>query len=126
MDIWIYGYMDIEGDIEGDRFTCTSCLDSFMLKDPAFQHWLAGICIRAPLACNKPVPISSDIHIGNANAHSSHRLQLFQKLVYCNRCGSRAMHHMRRLAQPCRPPGAHGKLTLKYIKEGRLPPVYED
>ena len=111
---------------KGDRFTCISCLDSFTLKDPAFQHWLAGICMKAPEKCDRPVHINSNLHIGNANAHSSHRLRFFDGLVYCNRCGSRAMHHMRRLARPCRPPGTYGKLTLKYIREGRLPPVYED
>ena len=32
---------------DGDRLTCSVCLDSFTLKDPAFQHWLAGRCIPA-------------------------------------------------------------------------------
>ena len=108
---------------KGDRFTCISCLDSFTLKDPAFQHWLAGICMKAPEKCDRPVHINSNLHIGNANAHSSHRLRFFDGLVYCNRCGSSAVHHMRRLARPCRPPSTHGKLTIKYIREGHLPPV---
>ena len=111
---------------EGDRFTCTRCLDSFTIKDPAFQHWLAGVCIQAPTLSSRPVPLSSLLHIGNSSVHSSHKLQMFKGLVYCNRCGSRATHHLRRLAFPCRPPGKHGRMTLKCIREGRLPPAYAD
>ena len=104
----------------GDRYTCSSCRDSFTIKDPAFQHWLAGVCIPAPCD-DRPEAIQASVHLGNLNAHFTHRLCSFQGMVYCGRCGSRGKQHMRRLARPCVPPGAHGKLTLKCIMSGRLP-----
>ena len=104
-----------------DRLTCKVCLESFHLKYPAFQHWLTGVCIPMPID-TRPQPISSAIHIGKLISHVSHRMQSFQGVIYCTKCGSIGKHHFSNLAQVCSPPGEYGKSCLRHIRSGMLPP----
>ena len=109
--------------IKGDRVTCTACLDSFRIKDPAFQPWLAGLCTPSPTT-HRPGHYSTNkvLHVGNRFAHPSHKLKTHRGLVYCARCGCRATNQVRLMGNQCLPPGRHGKTTLKAILADRLPP----
>ena len=105
----------------GDRFTCTRCLDSFRSKDPAFQHWLAGICIEV-VSGSRPNPIDHHLHVGNQYVHFTHSLTVHRGLVYCSKCGSRSgSNQIRLLAKACEPPSDYGHNTLKAISLDRLP-----
>ena len=105
----------------GDRVTCNSCRESFTVKDPAFQPWLAGQCFPIPCT-DRPMPISGLIHVGNRYAHYTHKLKIHKGFVYCAKCGSRATDQMRLLSRPCRPPRSYGKATIRAILSDRLPP----
>jgi hypothetical protein len=109
--------------IKGDRVTCTACLDSFRIKDPAFQPWLSGLCTPSPIT-HRPghYPSNKVLHVGNKYAHPSHILKTYRGLVYCAKCGCRATNQVRLMGNRCLPPGRHGKTTLKAILSDRLPP----
>jgi hypothetical protein len=107
----------------GDRVTCTACLDSFRIRDPAFEPWLAGLCTPSPNT-NRPshFPTNKILHVGNRYTHLSHKLDTHRGLVYCARCGCRATNQVRLMGKRCSPPGRNGKATLKAILSDRLPP----
>ena len=105
----------------GDRINCRRCRESFLVKDPAFQPWLAGICHPVP-STDRPMPIQGLIHVGNQYTHYTHRLKIHRGLVYCAKCGSRATEQMRLLSRKCRPPRKYGKDTLRAINADCLPP----
>ena len=104
----------------GDRAACSVCLDSFRVKDPAFQPWLAGICTPT-LNTNRPshYPANKILHVGNRYTHPSHKTH--RGLVYCAKCRCRATNQMRLMGTRCVPPGLHGKASLKSILADRLP-----
>ncbi len=55
--------------------------------------------------------------------HSSHKLKIFNGLIYCSKCGSRdSWRGFVALAKPCRPPARHGAVSLAALRDGRLPP----
>jgi hypothetical protein len=107
----------------GDRVMCTTCLDSFRIRDPAFEPWLAGLCTPSPNT-NRPshFPTNKVLHVGNRYTHLSHRLDTHRGLVYCRKCGCRATNQVRLMGKRCSPPGRNGKATLKAILSDRLPP----
>ena len=106
---------------QGDRFTCTKCRDSFRSKDPAFQHWLAGICIEV-VSDSRPNPIENRLHLGNQYVHFTHSLSVHRGLVYCCKCGGRCgSNQIRLLARACEPPLDYGCNTLKAISADKLP-----
>ena len=102
---------------QGDRFLCSQCRDSFKLKDPAFQSWLAGQCLPL-VSTNKPKPINNFMHVGNNFVNHTHKLKVHRGLVYCAKCGCRATNQLRHLAKACIPPGAYG---LRAIMGDKLP-----
>jgi len=109
--------------LNADRASCTVCLDSFRIKDPAFQPWLAGICTPT-LTTNRPshYPANKILHVGNRYTHPSHKIKNHRGLVYCAKCGCRATNQMRLMGNRCAPPGVHGKASLKAILADKLPP----
>ena len=111
--------------LNADRASCTVCLDSFRIKDPAFQPWLAGICTPT-LTTNRPshYPANKILHVGNRYTHPSHKIKNHRGLVYCAKCGCRATNHMRLMGNGCAPPGVHGKASLKAILADKLPPGF--
>ena len=106
---------------EGDRLSCSVCLDSFLVKDPSFLSWLAGRCVNA---CNDEGNriVNKCLHVGNQFVHFTHELKNHKGFLYCCKCGCRATTLIRLLSKPCSPPGSYGDRTLKCIKEDRLPP----
>ena len=109
-------------DRSGDRMSCSVCMDSFLIKDPSFLHWLAGRCVSA---CSPSGNISNkQIHIGNQYVHYTHRLVNHKGLVYCRKCGSRATKLIKLLAKPCEPPSKAGQRTLDCVKQNRPPPGF--
>jgi hypothetical protein len=113
--------------LAGERAACSVCLDSFRVKDPAFQLWLAGICTPT-LSTNRPshYPANKILHVGNRYTHPSHKIQTHRGLVYCAKCGCRATNQMRLMGNRCVPPGLHGKASLKAILADRLPPGLDE
>ena len=113
--------------LAGERAACSVCLDSFRVKDPAFQLWLAGICTPT-LSTNRPshYPATKILHVGNRYTHPSHKIQTHRGLVYCAKCGCRATNQMRLMGNRCVPPGLHGKASLKAILADRLPPGLDE
>ena len=105
---------------DGDRFTCTDCLESFKSNDKSFHHWMAGQCIKVPDS-NRPVPICGSLHIGNQYIHHSHSVSIHKGLVYCSKCGGRGPHVLKKLARECEPPTDTGRATLQAISLDRLP-----
>lgn len=80
--------------LEGSRYSCKVCLNSFLRNDPSFQHWLTSACVALP-GCSKPSPIVNNmIHVGNQSIHHSHKLAIHRGLVYCKRCC--VLHRKRR------------------------------
>ena len=61
------------------------------------------------------------IFIGNRVTHISHKLFRYRGLVYCNRCGSRSVHKLYKLGDPCEPATGYGKTNLDRIRLGLLP-----
>ena len=105
---------------DGDRFTCTDCLESFKSNDKSFHHWMAGQCIKVPDS-NRPVPICGSLHIGNLYIHHSYSVSIHKGLVYCSKCGGRGPHVLKKLARECEPPTDTGRATLQAISLDRLP-----
>ena len=105
---------------EGERMTCTVCMDSFLVKDASFLHWLAGSCVASHDAGNRIQ--NKSLHVGNQFVHFTHELRDHRGFVYCKKCGCRSTTLIKLLAKPCQPPGQYGDYTLKCIREDRLPP----
>ena len=110
--------------LTGDRAACSVCLDSFRVKDPAFQPWLAGIC-SPTLSTNRPshYPANKILHVGK---RYTHEIKAHRGLVYSAKCGCRATNQMRLMGNRCVPPGLHGKASLKAILADRLPPGLDE
>ncbi len=54
--------------------------------------------------------------------HHTHKLNVYEGLIYCSKCGYRqGTNQVRNLAKPCQPPDFAGARNLKAIHEGKLP-----
>ena len=105
------------------RYHCSKCLQSFHSKDTSLKAWLQTTCFTASHLSDKPYSITYPIHKGNAVTHSTHKLKIFNGLIYCSKCGSRdSWKGLVALAKPCNPPARHGAVSLAALREGRLPP----
>ena len=61
--------------------------------------------------------------MGKSVSHHTHKLFIYNNLVYCNRCGSFSQQFkLGKLASPCLPPSQAGLNHLKLVNLGR-PPV---
>ena len=88
------------------------------------KHWLQTHC-QSYAVDNKPTCISHDfIHMGNSTTHVSHDMRTYRGLVYCRKCGARGSGDvgLRLLSHPCSPPSNYGLLSLRSIRDGKLPP----
>ena len=62
------------------------------------------------------------LHIGNQSTHFSHDLFIFQGMLYCNKCGGRALsNRMQKLAAPCGRRMRAGEIVLEAVRAGHLP-----
>ena len=111
--------------INGNQYSCTTCLSSFSVIDPGCKHWLSIQCVApaSPVQDHKPTKFNDSVHLGNRTSHSSHDLFKYRGIIYCNTCGARAgTNQIRNLGTQCEPPNEGGRRVLSAIKLGKMPP----
>ena len=111
--------------LDSEKLLCTRCKCAFFKNDPSARHWLSTQCPAIGSDTDRPTPICHSIHFNRQNSHSSHSLYTYRGLVYCNKCGCRALTQLRKLGHPCEPPlnpYSYGSISLAAIRAGKLPP----
>ena len=105
------------------RIFCARCHSSFHKNDPKAKLWLQGICSQIGTDTDRPtfLPYES-IHKGNKVAHHTNTLMVFKGLVYCNKCGCRGTDQLIKLSWEFNPPTTYGLMSLKALRQGKLPP----
>ena len=83
-------------------------------------------CTRLNSDVDRPRPLALElVHIGNNIIHHSHKINIFEGLVYCRKCGRRVSHNgiafIKNLAKPCAAPSGYGIDCLKRISKGLRP-----
>ena len=72
---------------------------------------------------DRPVPIPYDqVHLGNKDTHSTHKLYTLRGLMYCKKCGARSATRLNKLSRVCEPPSDAGVAALAALSQGKLPP----
>lgn len=105
------------------RTGCARCHSCYKDTDPSLIYWLKCQCRVLHTHLDRPIPIPHDqIHMGNKDTHTSHKLYTLKGLVFCRKCGGGSVSRLHKLGHPCLPPTESGKLALAALLAGKLPP----
>ena len=83
---------------DGSRAVCRKCNNNIILKSPTARKLIISDCRPVNRIGVRPIPIPTQLCVGNQVSHPSHRLFNLRGLVYCRECGCMAGKVLRRLA----------------------------
>ena len=73
------------------RVSCARCHSGMHKLNPSLKHWLSSGCPGIGNSSDRPILLKyEEVHVGDNTSHSSHKLYVYQGLVYCKRCGVRS------------------------------------